>query len=114
MISCLHILLKHNKSRNPIDRFRGKTVTRSEKDALEIIKSVYDKLKEENLSKEAFEKLAYEYSECSSAENGGDLGEFGKGDMQESFEKAAYALKVDEISEPVYSDSGIHLIYRYK
>ena len=40
------------------------------------------------------------------------LGVFGKGQMQPAFEKAAFALEIGELSEPVESDSGIHLILR--
>ena len=41
-----------------------------------------------------FAKLASEESHCSSAKRGGDLGEFGPGQMQKPFEDATYALKV--------------------
>jgi NIMA-interacting peptidyl-prolyl cis-trans isomerase 1 len=58
------------------------------------------------------ETLARTESDCSSASKGGDLGFFAKGAMQPVFEKAVLALKVGELSEPVYSDSGVHLILR--
>lgn len=58
-----------------------------------------------------FEDLAKEYSkDPGSAANGGDLGWFGPGRMVPEFETAAYALKVNEISEPVKSEKGYHII----
>lgn len=111
MIACYHILIKHNKSRTPFDRVRNKQITRTEDEALEIIKKLGQSL---DGKLETFQNIAFNYSECSSSKNGGDLGEFGKGDMQQSFEDAAYALKVGEVSAPVSSDSGIHIILRYK
>ncbi|KAI9190602.1 uncharacterized protein BJ171DRAFT_543799 [Polychytrium aggregatum] len=42
----------------------------------------------------------------------GDLGFFGPGAMQPAFESATFALQVGELSGPVESDSGIHLILR--
>ena len=41
-----------------------------------------------------FEELASEVSDCSSAKRGGDLGKFGRGQMQRPFEEASFALKV--------------------
>lgn len=41
-----------------------------------------------------FASLATQESHCSSAKRGGDLGEFGPGQMQKAFEEATYALKV--------------------
>ncbi|WP_234396868.1 peptidylprolyl isomerase [Bacillus massiliglaciei] len=60
---------------------------------------------------EDFAKLAKEYStDTDNKEKGGDLGYFGKGDMTEEFEKAAFNLKVNEVSEPVKTDYGYHVI----
>ena len=61
-----------------------------------------------------FEELASQYSDCSSAKRGGDLGPFGKGQMQKPFEDATFALKVGELSEFVSTDSGVHIIKRTK
>ncbi|QST02001.1 peptidylprolyl isomerase [Pontibacillus sp. ALD_SL1] len=58
-----------------------------------------------------FATLAKEYStDSSSAENGGNLDYFSTGDMVYPFEQAAYNLEVGEISEPVQSDYGYHII----
>lgn len=58
-----------------------------------------------------FEELVSEYStDSGSASNGGDLDYFSAGDMVKPFEDAAYALEVGEISEPVQSDFGWHVI----
>lgn len=58
-----------------------------------------------------FAKLAKEYStEPAAQESGGELGWFGPDKMVADFTDAAYNLKVDEISDPVKSDFGYHII----
>lgn len=57
-----------------------------------------------------FEVAAMENSIDGSAQNGGDLGYFGRGQMVPPFEEAAFALETGAISEPVQSQFGWHLI----
>lgn len=61
-----------------------------------------------------FEDIASQFSDCSSAKRGGDLGPFGRGQMQRPFEDASFGLKVGELSDPVWTDSGVHIILRTK
>lgn len=60
---------------------------------------------------EKFEALAKEFSQDpGSANNGGDLGYAGPGVYDPAFEKALYSLNKDQVSEPVRTDFGYHLI----
>lgn len=59
-----------------------------------------------------FGELAKVHSDCSSHDKNGDLGLFARGQMQELFQEAAFALKVGEISDIVSTDSGVHIIMR--
>ncbi|MDG0949615.1 peptidylprolyl isomerase PrsA [Bacillus paranthracis] len=69
------------------------------------------KVKEELGQGKSFDELAKQYSEdTGSKEKGGDLGFFGPGKMVKEFEEAAYKLKKDEVSEPVKSQFGYHII----
>ncbi|MHA1729199.1 MAG: peptidylprolyl isomerase [Promethearchaeota archaeon] len=61
---------------------------------------------------EDFRKLAHEFSTCPSKKKGGDLGWFTRGKMVPQFENAVLTLKIGEISEPVKTQFGWHLIKR--
>ena len=59
----------------------------------------------------SFEDAAKEYSSCPSKENGGNLGDFGRGQMVAEFDKAVFEMEVGAITaDPVKTQFGYHLI----
>jgi len=68
------------------------------------------KLYEQIKGGKGFAEVAMEYSSCPSGRNGGDLGFFPKGVMVKPFEDAAFSLPVGELSQPVQTQFGWHLI----
>ncbi len=62
---------------------------------------------------EKFGKLAKEISiDSGSAKRDGSLGYFGRGAMVKPFEEAAFKLQIGQVSEPIKSDFGYHIIKR--
>ncbi|XP_050682246.1 putative peptidyl-prolyl cis-trans isomerase dodo isoform X2 [Leptidea sinapis] len=107
-VRCSHILVKHAESRRP-SSWREDNITRTKEEALEILKNYRKQILAEEVT---FADIASKYSDCSSAKRGGDLGMFGRGQMQKPFEEEAYKLKVGQLSKPVETDSGVHIILR--
>ncbi|KAJ0966948.1 hypothetical protein J5N97_023865 [Dioscorea zingiberensis] len=107
-----HLLIKHEGSRRKASWKDpdGRLIEATTRDAAtERLRA----LREEIVSgKTRFADAAAQHSDCSSAKRGGDLGRFGRGQMQKPFEEAAFALKVGEISDIVDTDSGVHIILR--
>ncbi|MBM7623227.1 peptidylprolyl isomerase [Sporohalobacter salinus] len=83
-----------------------KTDERSDKKA----KAKAEKILAEVKNGKDFSKAAKEYSEGPSGEKGGKLGTFGHGKMVPGFEKVAFNLKKGEISQPVKTKFGYHII----
>lgn len=69
------------------------------------------KLKEEIANGKDFGQVAAEVSLCPSGANGGDLGYFTKGQMVKEFEDAAFSMEVGQVSDPIKTQFGYHLIY---
>lgn len=67
-------------------------------------------LRNEIINGKNFADVAAEYSKCPSGANDGDLGYFGRGMMVKPFEDAAFELEVGELSQPVQTQFGWHLI----
>ncbi|CAM8937879.1 hypothetical protein QQ045_012976 [Rhodiola kirilowii] len=107
-----HILIKHQGSRRKASWKdpEGRIISSTTRDsAVAQLKSLRDDIV---AGKSTFDVVAAQYSDCSSAKRGGDLGPFGRGQMQRPFEEATFALQVGEISDIVDTDSGVHIILR--
>ncbi|UNI13959.1 Peptidylprolyl isomerase [Purpureocillium takamizusanense] len=107
-IRAAHLLIKHSESRRP-SSWKEANITRSKADALKTIQGHEQDIKSGKVS---LGDLATTESDCSSARKRGDLGYFGRGDMQKEFEDAAFALEPGEMSHVVETASGLHLIER--
>ena len=73
-------------------------------------KKTADEVEKKLKKGEKFETLAKEYSTDNSKDSGGDLGWFDKKSMDETFSKAAFGLKVGQVSDPVKTKFGYHII----
>jgi len=108
-VQCSHLLVKHAGSRKP-SSWRSDHITRSKEEAMDILEGYKQQISSGVAS---FSSLASEFSDCSSAKRGGDLGVFGRNAMQKPFEDASFALKVGEMTEEIVdTDSGLHIILR--
>ncbi len=87
-------------------RLKEKNSAREERTALEKIKMILAKAK----GGEDFAALARQYSEDGSAPSGGDLGIFQEGDMVPEFDEALRRMQPAEITGPVKTMFGLHLI----
>jgi peptidyl-prolyl cis-trans isomerase NIMA-interacting 1 len=110
LISCIYALGIHI----PVSRLGWHTslqaeITRTKEEAMSILLGHEQRIRSGQTS---LGDLAISESDCSSARKMGDLGYFGRGDMQKEFEDAAFQLKPGEMSHVVETASGLHLIER--
>ncbi|MFC4872283.1 peptidylprolyl isomerase [Negadavirga shengliensis] len=97
VIKASHILIQFPENANKEDSI--------------AVSSMIEKIRSDVEKGEDFNELAYKYSDDPSAEsNKGDLGYFTALQMVSPFEDAAYGLEIGEISDPVLTDFGYHLI----
>lgn len=102
-IAARHILIAYEgavQAPPQLRRSRGEAVRMSEQVRAELLAGA------------DFTKIAKDRSDDASANRGGQLGGFEQGRMVPAFERAAFALKVGELSEVVETDFGLHVIER--
>jgi len=83
----------------------------ADKKTIDAARKKAEDLRKRIIAGESFAKLAEKYSDDpGSAKLGGDIGYFGHGSLEPAFEKAMFALKKGEVSEPVLTSFGFHII----
>lgn len=103
-LSASHILLMHAESKR-----KPPSVTRTKEEAKTLADELYKKL----VDGADFAELAKEYSDCPSGKmKGGDLGIFPAGRMAPEFSEGVKSVEVGQITEPVESAFGYHIIKR--
>lgn len=96
-VKASHILIDTRNMKTDAEREEAKKM-------IEVVKMEIDKGAD-------FAEMAKKYSNCPSAEKGGDIGFFQrKGSIVEDFAKVAFAMEVGEVSEPVKTQFGYHII----
>ncbi|MGE0788584.1 MAG: peptidylprolyl isomerase [Sandaracinaceae bacterium] len=103
-IGARHILIAFHGASRAAD-----TVTRTREEAQALALQIASAARD---PENDWTALHAEYSDEPDSPPGGDLGLFGHGQMVGPFERAAFALEVDEISDPVESPFGFHIIQR--
>lgn len=68
------------------------------------------KLRDRIAAGESFADLARAHSRCPSGRQGGDLGEFGPGQMVPAFDKVVFSAPVQEVQGPIETQFGYHLV----
>jgi peptidyl-prolyl cis-trans isomerase SurA len=96
LVRAFHILVKVDQKASKEEQDKAK----------QRIDSIYNALK----AGANFEELAKQVSDCPSKSRGGDLNWFGRRQMVKEFEDAAFALQPGELSKPVLSPFGWHVI----
>jgi len=112
-----HILLKHKECKATIDKVRNKQVRRTRAEAERLLRGVLEEL-EVDKGQKKFTQRCRELSECQSclkaSDLAGDLGWVKRGSekLGEAFEAAAFSLQVNQLSDLVDSDQGVHILVR--
>ncbi len=103
-LSASHILIMYKGSRNCPPH-----VTRSKEEALGLAKAVAEQAREPGAD---FAALARQFSEGPSGPKGGNMGVFSPAQMVRPFSEATINLEVGDVSDPVETDFGYHIILR--
>ncbi len=102
-LSASHIHIMHNESRR-----KQPSISRTKAEALARAREAYEKIK----AGADFAEVAKEYSDGPAKKKGGDLGVFSSKKTVPAFSKTLMALKIGEISEPIETVFGYHIIKR--
>ena len=69
-----------------------------------------EKIKQQILNGTDFAQMAREHSQCPSGEQGGELGEFGPGEMVAEFDAVVFEAEVGKVHGPIRTQFGYHLV----
>jgi peptidyl-prolyl cis-trans isomerase C len=69
-----------------------------------------EELKNQILGGSDFAEVAREHSSCPSSAQGGDLGEFGPGQMVKEFDEVVFSAEINTVQGPVQTQFGYHLL----
>ena len=94
---------------NP-DQFAGQATMAASHILVDSEEKANDILAKIQAGEVSFEDAAREYSSCPSSQQGGSLGEFGRGQMVPEFDQACFEMEVGELRGPVKTQFGFHLI----
>ena len=92
------------------EQFAGEETVSASHILVEDEAKAFELLADIREGKVTFEEAAAEHSKCPSGRNGGNLGEFGRGQMVPEFDTACFTMEVGALSEPVKTQFGYHLI----
>ena len=101
-VSARHILISYNGTSGGIRK-----VNRTKTEALNLLNDLRQKI----VSKDDFITYAIDLSEDQTSSDGGNLGFFEWGHMEDSFQETAFSLEPNTVSEPVETSYGFHLIW---
>lgn len=99
-----HILLEHQMHWPPSKREHPRSRETADKMIEDFIQQLFDGA--------SFAELAKKYSDCPSGKKGGDIGRFSFDQMTKRFSEAAFELEVGQLSVPIRTEFGVHLIWR--
>ena len=101
-VSGRHLLISYDGAAS-----QPKEVTRSKTEALQLIGDIRGRI----ASIDDFKTLANELSEDPTSTDGGNIGFFEWGQMEDAFQEAAFSLSIGSLSEPVETSYGYHIIW---
>ncbi|CAJ1024580.1 FHA domain/PPIC-type PPIASE domain containing protein, putative [Leishmania lindenbergi] len=123
-IHLFQLVIKHKDVENPVSRGRnkGEIITRSRADALDMARYILAEHQQRvpvspalgfsPWTADEFVATVGEYCEVSAKKKRGDLGMVEKGAFADEIDKAAFRLRCGEVSAPVETQLGVHLLYR--